>query len=70
MIDCVYIAASGSDARYTRICVASVRYFYPEIPIRLLVGGALQRGLAAELRSIGMSGSQIYVSTAIMAGDL
>ena len=50
MIDCVYIAASASDARYTRICVASVRYFYPEIPIRLLVGGALQRGLAAELR--------------------
>jgi hypothetical protein len=50
MIDRVYIAASASDARYTRICVASVRYFYPEIPILLLVGGALQRGLAAELR--------------------
>jgi len=49
-VDCVYIAASASDARYTRICVASVRYFYPEIPILLLVGGALQRGLAAELR--------------------
>jgi hypothetical protein len=49
-IDCVYIAASASDARYTRICVASVRYFYPEIPIRLLVGGTLQRGLAAELQ--------------------
>ena len=50
LVDCVYIAASASDARYTRICVASIRYFYPEIPIRLLVGGALQRGLAAELR--------------------
>jgi hypothetical protein len=50
MIDCVYIAASASDARYTRICVASIRYFYPEIPIRLLVGGTLQRWLAAELR--------------------
>src|ERR1700728_1993671 len=50
MIDRVYIAASASDARYTRICVASVRYFYPEIPIRLLAGGTLQRGLAAELR--------------------
>ncbi|HTM36226.1 MAG TPA: hypothetical protein VL156_05735, partial [Terriglobales bacterium] len=50
MIDCVYIVASAGDARYTRICVASVRYFYPEIPIRLLVGGRLQRGLAHELQ--------------------
>jgi hypothetical protein len=30
--------------------VASARYFYPEIPIRLLVGGRLQRGLEDELR--------------------
>jgi hypothetical protein len=50
VIDCVYIAASARDARYTRICVASVRYFYPEIPIRLLVGGSLQRGLEDELQ--------------------
>ena len=50
MVDCVYIAASAGDARYTRICVASVRYFYPEIPIRLLAGGRLQRGLADELQ--------------------
>ena len=50
MIDCVYIAASARDARYTRICVASVRFFYPDIPIRLLVGGHLQRGLADELQ--------------------
>ena len=49
-IDCIYIAASARDARYTRICVASVRYFYPEVPIRLLVGGRLQRGLADELQ--------------------
>jgi hypothetical protein len=48
-VDCIYIAASSLDARYTRICVASVRFFYPEIPIRLLVGGRLQRGLAEEL---------------------
>jgi hypothetical protein len=48
-IDCVYIAASAGDARYTRICVASVRYFYPEIPIRLLISGSLQRGVADEL---------------------
>ena len=50
MIDCVYIAASKLDARFTRICVASVRYFHSEIPIRLLVGDRLQRGLAHELR--------------------
>jgi hypothetical protein len=50
MIDCVYIAASKLDARFTRICVASVRSFHPEIPIRLLVGDRLQRGLAHELR--------------------
>jgi len=50
VVDCVYIAASAGDARYTRICVASVRYFYPEIPIRLLVSGRLQRGLADELQ--------------------
>jgi hypothetical protein len=50
MIDCVYIAASKLDARFTRICVASVRYFHPEIPIRLLVGGRLQGRLADELQ--------------------
>jgi len=50
MIDCVYVAASALDARFTRTCVASVRSFYPEIPIRLLVGGRLQRRLEHELR--------------------
>lgn len=49
VIDCVYIAASASDARYTRICVASVRYFYPDVPIRVLVSGSLQHGVAGEL---------------------
>jgi hypothetical protein len=49
MIDCIYVAASTHDARYTRICVASIRYFYPDIPIRLLVGGPLERGLTFEL---------------------
>ena len=48
-IDCVYVAASARDGRFTRTCVASVRHFYPEVPIRLLVGGPLERGLAAEL---------------------
>jgi hypothetical protein len=49
-VDCVYIAACATDARYTRICVASIRYFYPDLPVRLLVSGNLQPGLAEELR--------------------
>lgn len=49
-IDCIYIAASTYDARFTRTCVASVRFFYPHVPIRVLVGGPLERGLADELR--------------------
>lgn len=48
-IDCIYIAACARDARLTRICVASIRYFYPDIPIRLLAGDILQSGLAEEL---------------------
>jgi hypothetical protein len=50
LIDCIYITAATHDSRYTRICVASVRYFYPNVTIRLLIGGVLQRGLADELR--------------------
>src|SRR5215472_14283278 len=49
LVDYVYIAACARDARLTRICVASIRYFYPDIPIRLLAGDILQRGLAREL---------------------
>lgn len=49
MVDCIYIAACARDARLTRICVASIRYFYPDVPIRLLAGDILQRGLADEL---------------------
>jgi len=48
-IDCIYVAACARDARLTRICVASIRYFYLDIPIRLLGGDILQRGLAEEL---------------------
>jgi hypothetical protein len=50
VVDCIYIAASALDSRYTRICVASVRDFYPAVPIRLLAGGPLRRGLEEELR--------------------
>ncbi|HEY7789645.1 MAG TPA: hypothetical protein VIC33_03960 [Vicinamibacterales bacterium] len=49
-VDCIYVAASSRDARYARICVASLRCCYPEISIRLLAGGRLERGLASELR--------------------
>lgn len=48
-IDRIYIAASSRDGRFTRICVASVRHFYPDVPIDLLVGGPLEKGLADEL---------------------
>ena len=50
MVDVIYIAASAFDARFTRICVASVRRFYADVPVRLLVGGRLERGLAEELK--------------------
>ena len=48
-VDCIYIGAFGGDARLTRICVASIRYFYPDIPIRVLPGSPLKRGLVKEL---------------------
>lgn len=48
-VDCIYVAASAHDARFTRICVASIRYFYPHAVIKLLAGGRLERGLREEL---------------------
>lgn len=36
-IDKVYIATHRFDLRFTRICVASIRYYYPDISILLLV---------------------------------
>lgn len=58
MVNCIYVTASRRDFRYTRSCVASIRDFYPDVPIRLLCGGPLQRGLADELRrywSVGVA---------------
>jgi len=60
-VDCIYIAASTYDARYTRICVASIRYFYPDVVIRLLPGGALESGLREELArywDVGVAGTR------------
>src|SRR5260370_8461318 len=44
-LDCIYIAASALDSRFTRRCLASLRYSYPDFPIRLLVGVFLQPAL-------------------------
>jgi hypothetical protein len=49
-VDCIYLAACSRDARLTRICVASIRYFYPDVPIKILAGDILQPGLADELQ--------------------
>ena len=48
-MDCIYVAASAHDARYTRVCIASIRHFYPRTPIKLLAGGPLESGLRKEL---------------------
>jgi hypothetical protein len=48
-VDVIYIAACAHDARYARICVASVRRYYPTARVEILVGGPLEDGLAAEL---------------------
>jgi hypothetical protein len=56
-VDCIYLAACSRDGRLTRICVASIRYFYPRVPIKLLAGDILERGLARELQkywNVGM----------------
>jgi len=49
-VDCIYLAACARDARLTRICIASIRYFYPDIPINLLAGDIIQSGLSAEVK--------------------
>ena len=48
-VDVIYLAACSRDARLTRICVASIRYFYPDVPIKILAGDILQPGLAEEM---------------------
>ncbi|HWF78732.1 MAG TPA: hypothetical protein VN694_16325 [Caulobacteraceae bacterium] len=49
-VDRIYLAACARDARLTRICLASIRYFYPDAPIQILAGDRLQPGLAEELK--------------------
>lgn len=49
-VDRIYLTACGRDARLARICLASIRYFYPDVPIQILAGGILQLGFARELQ--------------------
>jgi hypothetical protein len=49
-VDVIYLAAWSHDARLTRICVASLRYFYPNVAIKVLAGGPLDGALSRELR--------------------
>ncbi len=49
-VDCIYIGAFGGDPRLTRICLASVRYFYPDIAIRVLPGSPLKKSLVKEMK--------------------
>jgi hypothetical protein len=49
-VDRVYVAACARDLRFARICIASIRYFYPDVPIHILAGGALEPGFAREVK--------------------
>jgi hypothetical protein len=48
-VDCVYVAAATHDARFTRICVASIRRFFPTIPIQILRSAAVSSQMTDEL---------------------
>lgn len=58
-IDVIYVVASRFDVRFARTCVASIRYFYPDIPIKLIIGTAeIDAALVNELRdywNVGLS---------------
>lgn len=48
-VNCIYIAGFSRDARLTRICLASVRYFYPDVPLKVLAGSPLKPDLIEEM---------------------
>jgi len=49
-LDRIYVAACSLDTRLARICVASIRYFYPGVPIQILAGDKLPGAFTRELR--------------------
>lgn len=51
-VDVVYVATSAHDGRFTRICIASIRAVYPEVPIRLLLGGPVETSRLRELAEV------------------
>ncbi len=50
--DAIYVATSAHDGRFTRICVASIRAVYPNVPVRLLLGGPVSTSRLRELADV------------------
>lgn len=48
-VDMIYVTSCARDERLTRICVASIRHFYPDVPVQILPGGPIRPGFSAEL---------------------
>lgn len=48
-VDRIYVAATAHDARLARICIASIREYYADIPIYLLPGGPLKQDFVEEV---------------------
>ena len=45
----ILITATPQDLRFARICLASIRYFYPELCVRILPGAILPRSFLSEV---------------------
>jgi hypothetical protein len=56
-VEAVYIATHKHDLRLTRICVASIRYWYPQIPIYLIkdeLGGSFSTDEIEQSWNVGV----------------
>lgn len=51
-INAIYVAICNHDARFSRICAASIRAVYPDVPIRLLIGGHISHSRLRELAGV------------------
>lgn len=49
-VDVVYVAVSRADVRLARCCLASVKHHYPEVPVRLLLGGGTSSSFIREVQ--------------------